>query len=138
MSPIRTSAGRDWQAAVLGNGAAVGAGTGAMRPADYMAVSANAAAPVDTDTTLAGEIATAGGALVRKQAAWGHVAGAATYTLTVTYTANAIDVLPVTLAKGAVFNAASGGVMAFESLILPTLPMQSPGDQATLTEQITI
>jgi hypothetical protein len=58
------------------------------------------------DTTLTGEIATAGGGLVRAQATYAHTAGTNTSTLTKTFTANASDALPVTVAKIGVFNAA--------------------------------
>jgi hypothetical protein len=135
---MRTAAGRDFQSDVMGNGPAAGAGTGTMRPADFIALTANATAPADTDTTLAAEIATAGGGLIRKQATYAHTAGASNYTLTVTFTANGTDVLPVTAAKIGVFNASAAGRMPFTSLLSAVATLNASGDQLTITETVSI
>lgn len=50
-------------------------------PAWYIALTANSTAPAAGDTTLASEITTAGGGLVRKLATYAHTAGASSYTL---------------------------------------------------------
>lgn len=133
---MRTAAGRDHQSAVQLSTSSNGTGTYAA--ANYIALSANATAPADGDTALAAEIATAGGGLVRKQATYAHTPGATSSTLTATFTANGSDVLPVTLAKMAVFNAASAGTMPFESLITPTAQLASVADNITVTETVSM
>jgi hypothetical protein len=102
-----------------------------------MAVTANTTAPAAGDTTLTAEIATGGGGLVRKQATYAHTPGAATSTLTATFTANGSDTLPVTLGKVGIFNAASSGTMPFSSLLTPTAQLNAVGDAVTITETVT-
>ncbi len=126
------TAGRDWAASALFDRSGARAAA-----ADYMAVSANTTAPSVGDTTLTGEITTPGGGLTRKQATYAHTGGAATSTLTATYTANGSDSLPVTLGKVGVFNAASGGQMPFSSLLSPTATLSSVGDAVTVTTTVT-
>jgi hypothetical protein len=126
------NAGRDWAASALFDR------TGARAaPADYMAVAGNTTAPAAGDTTLAGEIATAGGGLIRKQATYAHTPGAATSTLTATFTANGNDALPVTVGKVGIFNAAAGGAMPFSAVLTPTATLSAVGDAVTVTETIT-
>jgi len=127
-----TNAGRDWAASALFDRSGSRAAA-----ADYMAVTANSTAPSATDTTLTGEITTAGGGLVRKQATYAHTVGAATSTLTATFTANGSDTLPVTLNKIGIFNASSAGAMPFTSLLTPAAALNSVGDAVTITETIT-
>jgi hypothetical protein len=105
--------------------------------ANQLAVTANTTAPVTGDTTLTGEITTAGGGLVRGAATYAHTTGTATATLTRTLTANGSDSLPVTLGKMGVFNATSGGTMAISTLISPTSTLSASGDNTTLTDTIT-
>lgn len=126
------TAGRDWVADALGKTAS--------RPAvaDYLALTANSTAPSAGDTTLTAEIATGGGGLIRKVATYAHTGGAATYTLTATFTANGSDALPVTVAKVGVFNAAAAGTMPWSSLLSPTATVSASGDALTITETITI
>lgn len=128
------TAGRDWVCDSLGKTAS--------RPAaaDYLALTANATAPASGDTTLTAEIATASGGLIRKQATYAHTGGAATYTLTATFTANSNDVpnLPVTIAKVGVFNASSSGTMPWSSLLSPTATVSASGDALTITETVTV
>lgn len=127
------NAGRDWAASALFDRSGSRAAA-----ADYLAVSANTTAPAAGDTALAGEITTAGGGLIRKQAGYAHTGGAATSTLTATFTANGSDTgLPVTLGKAAVFNAASAGVMPWSSLLSPTAVVSAPGDAVTVTVTVT-
>ncbi len=135
---MRTNAGTDWQTSILGNAAAAGAGTGTSRAADYLGLSASTTPPAAGDTTLSGEITTPGGGLVRAQGTYAHTTGVASYTITHTFTANASDVLPVTISKYGVFNAAAAGTMAFESLFAQTATLTAPGDQATATITVAI
>lgn len=104
---------------------------------NYIALTANATAPAATDTTLTGEIATAGGALVRAQAVFAHTNGTNTSTLTKTFTANGTDALPVTVAKIGIFNAASVGTLGFETLLNATATLSASGDALTVTDTIT-
>ncbi len=126
------TAGRDWAASALFDRSGSRAAA-----ADYLAVSANTTSPSAGDTTLTGEIATAGGGLIRKTATYAHTGGAATSTLTATFAANANDTLPVTLGKAAVFNASSGGTMPFSSLLSPTATVSAVGDAVTVTVTVT-
>lgn len=127
-----TNAGRDFVADSIGKSAS--------RPAvaDYIALTANSTAPSASDTTLTGEITTAGGGLVRAQATYAHTTGQATYTLTKTFTANGTDSLPVTVAKIGVFNAASSGTLVFETLLSATATLSSSGDSVAITETVTL
>lgn len=127
-----TNAGRDHQYNVQANTAAQPAA------ANYMALTANSTAPAATDTTLTGEIATAGGGLVRAQATPAHTNGTNTYTLTRTFTVNGNDVIPVTIAKIGIFNAASSGTMAFTTLLSATATLATVGDQLTVTDTVTM
>lgn len=104
---------------------------------NYIAVTANSTAPAAADTTLTGEITTAGGGLLRAQATYAHTAGTNTSTLTKTFTANGSDSLPVTIAKIGVFNAASSGTMTFETLLNATATLTTSGDSVAITETIT-
>lgn len=133
---LETTSGKDWRAGVMGSTSSTG--TGAYAPANYVALTANATAPAAGDTVLAGEIATAGGGLIRKQGTYAHTAGTNTYTITTTFTANGTDALPVTIAKRGVFTAASGGTMAFETLVSPTATLSASGDALTLTDTYTL
>lgn len=108
-------------------------------PAWYMALTATATAPSSTDTVLTGEIATVGGGLIRQLAAYAHTGGAASYTLTGTFTANGTDALPVTIAQMATFQSlvASTGMMLFRTLLSPgTATLSASGDQLTVTQTV--
>lgn len=105
--------------------------------AQYMAVSANATAPAAGDTALAGEIATAGGGLLRAAATYAHTTGTKIYTLTKTFTANGSDSFPVTLKKFGVFNAASVGTLVYETTITDAT-LGVSGDAVTITETVTL
>lgn len=130
---LRTNAGRDFQSRVMGDGVAAGAGTGTMRPADYLAITENAVAPALSDTTLTGEL-TAGG-LGRAQAAYTHTAASTTYTLIYEWTSS--DGTSRTINKMGVFNASSAGTMVFESLV-PSPPTLVAGDKLQITSTIDI
>lgn len=126
------TAGRDWVCDCLGKSAS--------RPnvADYVALTANTTSPSAGDTTLTAEIATASGGLIRAQATYAHTGGAATYTLTKTFTANGNDSLPVTIGKVGVFNASSSGTMPWSTLLSPTATVSASGDALTITVTITV
>jgi hypothetical protein len=126
---LRTDAGRDWQARVMGDTASNG--TGSYAPATYIGLTANSTAPASGDTTLTGEIAS--GTLARAQATYAHTNGQATYTLTKTFTSDQT----VVIAKMAVFTASSGGTMVFETLLSATASLVS-GDQLQITETVTL
>lgn len=128
---LRTNTGRDWQANIMGGGGLSGAGTGTMRPADYIGLTADTTAPNAADTVLASEVSS--GSLVRAQAAFAHTSGTATYTLTKTFTSDQT----IVVAKIGVFTAATGGTMAFETLLNATASMIS-GDQLAITETVTL
>jgi uncharacterized membrane-anchored protein len=119
-----TNAGKDMVASAIGDRSGSRAAV-----ADYLALTANTTTPAATDTTLTGEIATAGGALI---------GGTATYTLTKTFTANGSDALPVTVAKIGVFNASSAGAMVWETLLSATSTLSASGDALTITSTITL
>lgn len=104
---------------------------------NYLALTANSTAPAVGNTSLAGEIATGGGGLIRAQATYAHTAGTNTSTLTKTFTANGSDVLPVVVAKIGVFNASSTGTEGYETLLNVTSTLTTSGDNVTVTETVT-
>ena len=106
----------------------------------YMALTANSSAAVATDTTLTGEIATAGGGLIRKLATYAHTTGASSYSLAATYTANGSDTLSVIVAKIGIFNTLTGatGRMQFETLLSATATLTASGDQLTVTDTVSM
>jgi hypothetical protein len=125
---LRTNAGTDWLSGIMGNTTAAAA--------TFMALTANAAAASASDTTLTGEITTAGGGLIRKGATYAHTGGTSSFTLTATFTANGSDSLPVTVNKLALFNASSSGTMAFE-IVVTAATFSASGDACTYTYTIT-
>lgn len=94
-------------------------------PAKHIALSTNAGAPAATDTVLTGELNNAGGGLNRAKATYAHTIGAASYSLTNTFTANSSDGGSNVIQKIGVFNSsvATTGVLQFESAVTspPTL-----------------
>lgn len=133
LSPyLKTNAGNDFQAAQMGGAAS------ATAVAKWVALTANATAPAAGDTTLTGEITTAGGGLIRKAGTYAHTAAAASYTITTVFTANGTDALPVTIAKRGIFDAASAGNLVFETLLGTTATLSASGDSLTLTDTISL
>lgn len=130
---MRHAEGRNFQGRVMGNSTVAGAGTGTMRPADYIGITENATAPTDADTALVGELTLNG--FARALATFAMTAGATSYTLTKTFTSS--DPTPRTAAKMGVFNAPAAGSMPFSNLI-PAPQALSSGDQLTLTESVGI
>lgn len=129
---MKTNAGHDFQAKQMAGAAS------ATAVAKWVAVTANSTAPAAADTTLAGEITTAGGGLVRQVGVYAHTTGAASYTLTSTFTANGSDSLPVTLNKRGVFDAASAGNLVFETAIPNPPTLSASGDSLTLTDTVSL
>lgn len=105
-------------------------------PAAWVGVSADTAEPKAENETLKGEIKTAEGGLLRSLATFKYIGGKE-YEVKVTFTANAKDVVPVTLAKIGVFNAHNGGIMMFESLLTATAEIKESGDAVTITDIVT-
>jgi hypothetical protein len=128
-----TNAGKDAVASMVGDRSGSRAAV-----ADYLAITANTTAPSATDTTLTGEITTAGGGLVRAAATYAHTGGTSTFTLTKTFTANGSDALPVTIGKVGVLNASSAGALVWETLLGTTAPLSASGDNLTITETVTL
>lgn len=129
-----TNAGKDFVAKQLG-GAASATAVG-----KWVGITANATAPAAGDTTLTGEITTAGGGLIRQAGIYAHTNGTASYTITSTFTANASDALPVTIAKRGIFDQlAIGGALIFESLLTPsTAVLSAINDSLTLTDTVSV
>jgi hypothetical protein len=124
-----TNNGRDWKAGVLGDTASTG--TGAYAAANYIAVTADATTPSDTDTALPGEVGS--GTLVRVQATYAHTSGSDTYTLSNVFTSDQT----ITLNKIGVFNASTSGTLVFETLLNEPASLYS-GDQVLIEETVTI
>lgn len=129
---LKTNAGNDFQAAQMAGAAS------ATAVAKWVALTANTTAPAAGDTTLTAEITTGGGGLIRKVGTYAHTTGAASYTITTTFTANGSDSLPVTIGKRGHFDAASAGNMVFETLVSPTATLSASGDALTLTDTISL
>ena len=107
-------------------------------PAIFMGITANSATVNMTDTTLPGEITTAGGGLIRKICVTSHTAGTNTAVETAVFTANGSDSLPVTIAKmGIGPSMVSTYKNAFQTLLTATATLNVSGDQLTITDTIT-
>ena len=105
-------------------------------PAAWIGVSKNTAEPKVTNTSLAEEIKTAEGGLIRALATFKYLGGKE-YEVKVTFTANVKDATPVTLAKIGVFNAHNGGILMFESLLTATAEIKESGDAVTISDVVT-
>lgn len=103
----------------------------------YGAISPSKTSTAAGDTSLAEEITTSGGGLLRAEMTFAHTAGTNTSTLTHTWTANGSDSLPVTVAKWANFNASSSGTMGEEDLLSSTATLSASGDSLTVTFTLT-
>ena len=104
----------------------------------FMGITANAVAVAGTDTTLPGEIVTAGGGLIRKICTLTHTAGGATGTAVAVFTANGSDTLPVTVAKmGLSPSLLAGQNQLFQTVLNATATLSIAGDQLTITDTIT-
>lgn len=110
----------------------------------YMAVSTHAtpSANPSVSTTLPNEIAVgagsaAGGGLLRAQGTVAHTATTNTTTLSKTFTANANDTTPVTIAKIGIFNAASAGTLGYETMLNASATLTTSGDNVAITDTVT-
>lgn len=75
----------------------------------YLGLSANATAPAGGDTSMTGEITTAGAGLAPAVGTYAHTNGTGTCTVTRTATANGTDTLPVSPAQMSLRTASGGG-----------------------------
>lgn len=104
-------------------------------PAAWIAVSADTDEPKPENETLKGEIKTSEGGLIRALATFKYLGGKE-YEVKVTFTANAKDITPVTLAKIGIFNAQHSGIMMFESLLTATAEIKESSDAVTITDVV--
>jgi len=128
---LRTNAGGDFQARVMGDTASNA--TASYASATWIALSTNATAPALGDTALTGELTASG--LGRAQAVYAHTNGTTTYTLTKTFTS--ADPTPRTIEKVGVLNASVTGTLVFETAV-PSPPVLASGDSLTVTETVTM
>ena len=103
-------------------------------PALYIALTTDSAVASASDTTLASEQNSNG--LSRALATYAHTSGTSTYTLSKTFTYTGSGA--VAIAKVGVFNASSGGVMMFESVLGTAATVAANGDTIAVTETITL
>ena len=122
---LRTNAGADWQADVMGNSSQPAA-------ARYIGLTVNTTAPAAGDTTLTGEITTGG--LGRAAGTYAHTPGTTSYTITASWTASATQ---TAVHKAGLFSAASAGTMAFETNLNADATLAS-GDQLQVTWTVNI
>ncbi len=116
---LRTTAGGDWQASVMGNTAAPPA------TCNYIAVSNDSGAPVVGDTVVAGEITTNG--LARAQGVYAHTASTAAFTIQKAFSATGTQASQ----KAGLLNASSTGTLCFENTY--TGVTVNNGDTLTVT-----
>ena len=123
---LRTNAGINWQADVMGNGT---------QPASarYIALTENATAPAAGDTTLTSELAVEG--LSRALGTYAHTTDATSYTISYLFTKTGATAR--TINKYGLFNAASSGTMPFESA-MPNPPVLTAADTIAVTVTINI
>lgn len=116
---LRTTAGGDWQASVMGNTSAPPA------TMNYIALSNDAGAPAAGDTTVASEIAANG--LTRAQCTYAHTGGTAAFTCQKVFTATGTQASQ----KTGLLNASSSGTLGFENTY--TQVTVNNGDTLTVT-----
>ncbi len=126
---MRVNTGTDFQAGVMADTSSNG--TGAYAAANWMGLTANSSTPLVTDVSLTGEVVS--GTLVRAQCAYAHTMGTSSYTLTNTFTSDQ----SITINKIGIFNASSGGIMVFETLLDAAAVMIS-GDQILVVETVNL
>jgi hypothetical protein len=126
---LRTTAGRDWQANLMGNPS--NNGTGVYAAAAWIGVTADATIPTAADTVLPGEIVS--GTLVRAQGAYGHTTGAASYTVSKLFVSDQ----SITIPKIGIFNSATGGAPFIETMLSAVAVLNS-GDQLQIVSTVTL
>lgn len=127
---MRTTAGRDWQARIMGDTSSNGSGNYA--PATWMAISPDTSAPTAADVALSNEITS--GSLARAQAVFAHTTGSSSYTLTRAITADQ----SVTIGKIGIFTASHpGGTLCFAALVNGSTGQAiQTGDQIVITHSV--
>lgn len=116
---LRTTAGGDWQASVMGNTSAPPA------TMNYIALSNDATAPSAADTSVASEIVSNG--LSRAQGTYAHTAGTASFTIQKVFNATGTQASQ----KTGLLNASSTGTLGFENTY--TQVTVNNGDTLTVT-----
>lgn len=116
---LRTNAGGDWQASVMGNTSSVPA------TCTYIALSNDATAPSTSDTAVASEITSNG--LSRAQATYAHTNGTSSYTEQKVFSATGTQASQ----KAGLLNASSTGTLCFENTY--TQVTVNNGDTLTVT-----
>lgn len=122
---LRTNAGADWQADVMGH-------TTQPQEAQYIALTTNTGAPALGDTTLTGEISSGG--LARAQGAYSHTNGTSTYKISFTFSSTATH---TAVHKAGLFNASSSGTMVFETVLSSDVSLVN-GDTLTIEWTVNI
>jgi hypothetical protein len=126
---LRTTAGRDWQANLMGNPS--NNGTGVYAAAAWIGVTADATVPTLGDVLLPGEVIS--GTLVRAQGAFGHTTGAASYTVSKLFVSDQSIIIP----KIGIFNSATGGAPFIETMLSAVAVLNS-GDQLQIVSTVTL
>lgn len=126
---LRTTAGRDWQANILGNPS--NNGTGVYAAAAWIGLTADTSQPQAGDVSLPGEITS--GTLVRAQGAFAHTTGAASYTVSKLFVSDQ----SVTIPKIGIFNSATGGSPFIETM-LSAMAVLNSGDQLQIVSTVTL
>lgn len=124
---MRTNAGRDFQARVMGDPQS--SGEGIYAAAHFLSVSSDAGAPQASDTVLPGRITS--GPLAPKAAAFSHTEGTDSYTLTATFVFGAAT----TISKVGVEQ--PNGTLIYQSL-LSTPVTGFSGDSVQITVTVTV
>lgn len=96
----------------------------------YIAITTDSTSPASTDTTLASEQTTNG--LARAAGTYTSLSGTGAWQQQITYTYTGSSA--ITIAKSAMFDAASAGNMYYEVLLSPTATLNQ-GDALVLTWQ---
>ncbi len=121
--------GLNWLADIMGNTSTPSVN----KQCNYIALTGTAITPAAGDTTLSGEISTAGlarGASPRET--YAHTSNATTFTISKTFTATGT----ISAQAGAVFTDPSGGTMCYEDTF--TLATLATSDTLAITWTITI
>lgn len=108
-------------------------------PARFLAISTATSAAAG-DTTLASEITTSGGGLVAKRmTSYAHTTGAASASLSTTWTANGTDSLPVTVGKLGVRQSIKATMNClFQTPFSATATLSASGDALTATDSVSM
>lgn len=108
----------------------------------FMGLSSTSITPAHGDTSMSGEITTAGGGLIRKIATYILTSGTSPmgYTLAATFTANGSDSLPATVyainESTSILASDTTNDQFFESLLNASATLTTSGDQVTPTDTV--